>query len=157
MRTVAEDLIEQNILDHIATYGWHVVHILGEDDLPPYSYTVGLYATFQKPEIILLGLPHETAHELLSLMVERLRQGDTFTSGEPTHGLIKGHPCIFMPVDTEHYHHYVGCARWYYEGNDFPLLQCCWPFKDGHMPWENGISAETTVTQPFLGKVASSR
>lgn len=89
VRTVAEDASEQKVLDDIAKYGWHGVHILAEGDRGPPKAS---------------------------------------------------------------YYEYVGFARWYYYGNDFPLYQIVRPSRDGHFPWHAMASEEFRRIQPVLGR-----
>jgi hypothetical protein len=45
---------------------------------------------------------------------------------------------MFVEVDPAYYKEYVGYALWMYERPDFPMLQCVWPLKSGHFPWDDG-------------------
>jgi hypothetical protein len=61
VRNIGKDASERKVLEDIAEYGWHCVNIFAEDDLPPYSFTVGVFDTYKHPELIIFGLPREVA------------------------------------------------------------------------------------------------
>ncbi|UOQ69183.1 DUF4262 domain-containing protein [Hymenobacter volaticus] len=65
----------QDLAENIQQHRWLVFHILGEGNFPPFSYTVGLYATFGYPEVVLSGLNQELAHALLNDMGEDAARG----------------------------------------------------------------------------------
>ena len=44
----------------------------------------------------------------------------------------------------------VGYARWFYEGDDFPVVQCIWPDKQQNYPWQSKFKAKWAWSQPFL-------
>lgn len=58
----------------------------------------------------------------------------------------------FKTVDPKHYEEYCGYARWLYRGSNFPMLQCVWPLKSGHYPWDPEYPAEGAQIQPLLTK-----
>jgi hypothetical protein len=47
---------------------------------------------------------------------------------------------------------HVGFARWYYDGDDFPVQQVVWPSKTGLFPWHPEASIEFRAKQPVLGQ-----
>jgi hypothetical protein len=72
VRKTADDQSEQKVLDDIETFGWHCVHIMAEGEFPEYSFTVGLFHTYEHPELIIFGLHSEVAHKF-SLPWQTLR------------------------------------------------------------------------------------
>ena len=46
--------------DDIATYGWHVIKVLEDDEGPGFAFTIGLHQRFAHPELIVFGLPPDT-------------------------------------------------------------------------------------------------
>jgi hypothetical protein len=49
----------------IATYGWHVIEVLEDDEGPAFAFTIGLYKRFEHPELVVFGLPLDTMHLML--------------------------------------------------------------------------------------------
>ena len=151
VRTIAEDAGEQMVLDHIAKYGWHCVNVLAEGHEGPYSFTVGLFHTYQHPELMVYGLKSEIAHKVLSNAVEGLPRGKHLDLNASTDELLVGYSCCFVEVPPSKYYENVGWARWYYCGNSFPLYQIVWPSRDGYFPWHPKASKEFKGCQPVLG------
>jgi hypothetical protein len=77
-------------LSDIETYGWHVRKVLKDETGPGFTYTVGLYYTFKHPEIIIVGLNPDPAHDLLSGMVEEIRKEKPFSSDRFYSDIIEG-------------------------------------------------------------------
>jgi len=142
---------EQKVIDDIAAYGWHCVHIVADDSGPAYSFTIGAWHSYRQPELLIMGLPHDPARQILALAIEALRSGDITDLNAPTSALLIGHDCVFVRVPETHYHEHVGYARWYYKGNDFPLYQIVWPSREGRLPWQAPADASYLAQQPLLG------
>ena len=45
------------ILTDVEDYGMHVLHVPEDDKKPGGSFSVGLWHTFEQPEVIVFGLP----------------------------------------------------------------------------------------------------
>ncbi len=57
---------EQRALADIEQYGCHVMHLLAEGDLPPFSYSVGIQRSSGAPELIVIGLNRPLAHFIVN-------------------------------------------------------------------------------------------
>ncbi len=69
--------------------------------------------------------------------------------------MLDGYSCMFRRVDPSAYRDYFGYARWYYEGDEFPMLQCVWPDGAHRFPWDSGFHSELLQSQlVFAGKSA---
>lgn len=153
-RTKGLDDPERKVIADVEQYGWHCLHVLGGEDTPQFSYTIGLQYTWSHPELIVVGLPPDVAHGILGLMVDALKTGTPIALDRPTDALLEDLPCVFVPVPKERYAEWVGFARWYYEGNDFELVQIVWPNREGHFPWHSQASKPFRAVQPILGATA---
>jgi len=150
VRAVADDKNEQKILDNIAEFGWHCTHILAEAEYVEYSFTVGLFQSYGHPELIIFGLPSRVAHDVLSIAAEAAARGAPLDLSAPTDALLRDQPCCFVEVPASQYYESVGFARWYYQGNAFPLYQIVWPSRSGLFPWHPDASPEFKGAQPVL-------
>ena len=115
-----------------------------------YSFSVGLFHTHGHPEIILLGLSHEVAGAIINEIGDAVASGQRIEPGR-TYDDLASAPMAFVAADPTHYAGYVGYALWLYGGPEFPMLQCVWPLKSGHFPWDEGYDKEGAVIQPLLG------
>lgn len=149
------DKAEKKLLADIKKTGWHVIIVPPDEVGPGFAYSIGLYKTFGHPEIIILGLKGEVAHGLINGIGEAVRNGKKFTSGKFYSGIIEGFKCFLLAVDEKNYEEHVGYARWYYQGNWFPLLQCIFPTATGKFPWQ--WPSDKKHLQPILGKRKSTK
>lgn len=151
-KMTATDSGEQKLLDNIRKFGWHCMQVFGDDQHEAFSYTVGLFHTYGHPELLIYGLPSEVAHTILSIAVDAIANGKAINRGEPTDALLEGYSCVFVPVPSTEYPEHVGFARWYYDGDSFPVEQIIWPSRAGLFPWHPEASLEFRTKQPVLGQ-----
>jgi hypothetical protein len=145
---------EQSVLRNVEKYGWHCTSVSpgeGQPDSPPFSYTVGLYQTYGASELVLFGLPGDTAHSIFSIYANRLEEGRPISIDQPSYELINDYPCVFVQVPTECYNDYVYSALWFYAEVVFPLHQVVWPDRHGQFPWHPQVGREFLSEQPVLG------
>jgi len=141
---------EKKCLDDIEKYGCHILHILAEGDLPPFSYSVGIEKSAGQPEVIIVGLRNELAHSMINEYCERVRAGERFQPGQRVSGFLEGFDCEVRQVDPRPYREYVGWDLWLYKGESFRLVQLVYPSTSGYWPWDEGSSDDFRRFQPIL-------
>lgn len=148
----AEDEHDRKLLSDVERFGWHVVHINEDEEGPGFSFSVGFYYTLQQPEILIMGLKQEVAHDLLRIAYVQMRGGRSFKPFERYSDFAQGCDCAFAPIGIEHYREHLGYAMWFYRSlpNPFPALQLIWPDKRGRFPWENGFDERFFKLQKSL-------
>lgn len=57
---------DKKLLSDIDSHGWHVLKIMDDDNGSSFCYSVGLFKTFNHPEIIIIGLKPDLAHTLIN-------------------------------------------------------------------------------------------
>lgn len=144
------DEAEKKCLDDIEEYGCHVIHVLAEGDLPPFSYSVGIERTTGHPEIIIIGLRRELAQFMINEYCARVRAGEGFQGGQRAQGFLDGFDCEFRNVSPSYYGEYVGWNIWLYKGPKFRLFQLVYPSTEGAWPWDGDINAAFRTWQPVL-------
>jgi hypothetical protein len=147
---VTEDDVEKKLVSDIEEFGWHVIKIAEDDEGPAFAYSIGLFKTFGHPEIIVFGLDVDLMHRMINLIGEEVRHGRRFADEEAASGVLEGYDVRFKYVARRHYHEHVGYARWFYKGDDFPLLQCLWPDKKGRFPTDSDFARALRPRQPLL-------
>lgn len=142
--------VEQKIVDDIKNYGWHVINVVGTEAWPLFSYTIGLYKSFNSPELFISGLDGNVAHNALNNIASEIRSGKKIETKIETKEFFDGYGCYFDLVDQAHYDDYFGKAIWFYQGYDFPVLQCVWPNKLHLYPWqtEQGFKQDVLIKAP---------
>jgi hypothetical protein len=150
VQKVASDEPEQKCLDDIRKYGHHVVLVGDSDEGPGFAYSIGLFETYAHSEIILIGLKFELAHVLINNMAFDIKNGRKYKNGEFHEDVLDGYRCYFGDVPVSKYPDYVGWDLWYYDGPNFPLIQCVYPTVSGQYPWDDDFPAETRWHCPLL-------
>jgi hypothetical protein len=89
-------------------------------------------------------------HRLIDLIGDEVGQGRRFAGGETVSGILEGHGVRFLDVARRHYPEYFGVRSQHYEGDDFPVLQCLWPDKQGRFPTDAGFPESLRPLQPVL-------
>ena len=152
-RTRTTAAADQKLFDDIEEFGWHCLHVLEEEGLPAFSFTIGLFASYGYPELLIYGLPRKTAHGILTIAAKAAKDGHPIAAGEPTDALLNGYSCLLVPIAQEHYREHLGTAIWYYEHKLFPAMQVVWPNKDALFPWHEAASSSFRSAQPYIGAV----
>ena len=52
---LTRDDLDKIVISNINEFGWHCVNVIEDDGHPPWSCTIGLYETWQHPELIVIG------------------------------------------------------------------------------------------------------
>jgi hypothetical protein len=155
-RTTHANEYERKLLQNIEVHGWQCTSVSaeeGDEETPPFSYTIGMHHSFGCPEFIVFGLPNETAHAIFGIIANAAKAGRPYPLDMPCADLISDFECIFVSVPREAYDEYVLSSLWFYDGAEFPLYQVVWPSKAGHYPWHAAATAGFKAWQPLLGPV----
>jgi len=144
------DAGEKKALADIEKYGCHVIHVLEDEEGPPFSYSVGVQKTSGAPEVIVIGLKQHVAHFLVNEYNRRIRAGERFDAGARYEGFLEGFRVQFEVVTPDHFDDYVGWDKWLYGGRNFQVLQMIYPTTDGIWPWEATASEAFRQRQPIL-------
>jgi len=85
VRSLADDDLDDSdrkLLSDIDRVGWHVVMIPEEDGTPGWSFSVGLFKSFNHPEVVVFGLPLELSGQVINGISAVIQKGKTFESGQ---------------------------------------------------------------------------
>jgi hypothetical protein len=149
---LTRDDLNKIVLANINEYGWHCVNVIEDDGHPPWSYTIGLFETWQHPELIIIGRSRVTSHEILKTIADDIESRSPPNLTDPDGYPWMGMKCHFLRVDTRYYSDYVGFALWFYRKRQFPLYQIGWPNRDGGYPWDENAPTSFKEWQPLLGE-----
>jgi Domain of unknown function (DUF4262) len=136
---------DPRVVSDIAEYGWHGVHVADSIDPHVWSYSIGLLETWKHPELILFGLPFETAHQVIWDAIYDIERGVRFGPLDRWEVFKNGYEATFLPVDPR-WLEFMGQALRHYD-DDVGALQCAWPDRERRMPWEAGYD---DAAQPLL-------
>ena len=134
----------------VATHGWIVMRISADSPGPDFAYSIGLVRTYGHPEIIIVGLPMDVAHQIINDVGAAVRDGTRFKAGETSDAFFNGYDVTFRAVPEYQYGAYLGWGRRFYGNSEFPVLQLVYPDPDGRWPWQEAVTPEFRELQPVL-------
>lgn len=146
--------VDKKALDDIKQYGCHVIHVL-EGDLPPFSYSVGIQKSSNRPEVVVIGLKQPIAHFIVNEYNILIRSGERFTVGQRYDGFLEGFQIQIGDVYKKHYAEYFGWNRRLYQGDEFSVVQIIYPNTEGIWPWDKTADQWFRNRQPLLGRKRS--
>jgi hypothetical protein len=140
------------VIADVAQSGLHVVRGVSNGDAPAFAFSIGLFRTFDHPEIAMFGLAPDVLEEALRRVGARVRAGARLEDGDVVDSLVEGRPVAFRRIVPRHYPAYLGYAVWYHGGPRFPALQAIWGDAEGRFPWERWFPREQRDLQPMLSE-----
>ncbi len=143
---------ERKLVSDIERVGWHVIMVPEDGEGPSLAYSIGLSRTFGHPEIIVFGLDPDLMHRMINSVGEEVGRGRRFADGQVASGILEGYDVRFLHVARRRYPEHFGYARWYYNGDDFPALQCLWPDRQGRFPTDADYAEPLRARQPLLAE-----
>jgi hypothetical protein len=144
------DATDLTVLADVAERGLHVVRGASTGAVPAFAFTIGLFRTFDHPELAMFGLAPDTLADALAGIAERVRAGERFDAGDVADGVLEGRAVAFRRIVLRHYPPYLGYAVWYHGGARFPALQAVWADPEGRFPWDRWFPRELRDLQPDL-------
>jgi hypothetical protein len=149
----AENEGDERTFRHIREHGCSVVSIPpGEAKEPPFVFSVGLFANYDHPELILFGMAPRTAQLIINDVRDRVAVGQKFADGDISDDLLEnGYRIAFWQVPLSAYPEYLGTAIWFYgKFGPFPCLQIIWEDRNRKFPWEAECAPDVKADQPLL-------
>jgi hypothetical protein len=138
------------LMADVAQWGVHVVSGLSTAFDGSYAFSVGLFRTFDHPEVALFGREPALLERAVRRIAERVRAGERLDSRDVADGVLDGRAVTFRRIVPRHYATYLGYAVWFHDGPRFPALQGVWSDPAGRYPWERWFPREERDLQPIL-------
>jgi len=148
LRSTDLNVHDEHTISQIEEFGCSVLSV-GRDcrDEFGWTYTIGVFDTCGRPDLITVGLPSKTAHACLNEAVKRQRNGVDLTEVRQM-DLIGKVDCEFRPVDPKWVKRLMNWANWYYEGTGYPVLQAVYPDLENRFPEDKGFNLK--FVQPLM-------
>jgi len=138
--------------EDIEKYGWTVVMIKETDYLPAFAYTIGIWETYSKPEIIAFGLSTQNLQILVNQAGDLIKSGKEIEKGKNYPEFFENSNAQFIEVDPENISDYFGYAIEYYGSKYFPAIQFIWTDRQNKFPWETEFEEDLMFKQPLLDR-----
>lgn len=139
---------------NIEKFGLQVIMVNATDYLPSFVYSVGLYRTYQHPEIICFGLPNDLAHAIINDVADLIKKGEQIKSSRNYDTIFKNSRAAFLEVDERNIDDYFASAINFYDTIKFPALQLVWTDRNDKFPWEENFEDKFLYDQPLLDRNA---
>ncbi len=147
---------ERTVLSHVEDYGWHISGIKADEQqgTPPYAFSVGLYYTFEVPELLVVGLPLPQSAALINTIGELEKAGRRFICETPRSDLMPGRSVMMRPVAARHFRAELGFAVWFYGAlpRVFPCWQVIWSDTGGRFPWDAQVDPAVRRVQTLFDR-----
>jgi hypothetical protein len=140
--------------DNIEKYGLQVIMVGSTSYMPSFAYSIGLYKTYNHPEIICFGLPDSLGHAIINDVANLIKNGEAITPRKNYDNIFKDNKAEFISVDDRNIDDYFGAALNYYELQKFPALQLVWTDRNNKFPWEENFEEKFLYDQPLLDRNA---
>lgn len=124
----------------------------GDSGDPRYLYSIGLWHSFQHPEIIVLGLHNDAAARIGQLVGEKVASGHKYAQGEIDHELIHGYETMFLNMPRSLSARWMLSDNWLYGEENFPIFQIVFQDEDRNWPWDDEAPIQFLRNQPLLGR-----
>jgi Domain of unknown function (DUF4262) len=139
------------VLADVAERGWHVAES-PEGAAPVLCHTIGLFRSFDHPEVCVLGEPPAGAAEAVDRLAQRVLRGERLDPGMVLAEVIPGRPVTLVGISARQHPELLPLAVWYHGGLRFPAVQAVWPDSAGRFPWERWASRDLREGQPVLAE-----
>ncbi|KIC42095.1 hypothetical protein RA27_01430 [Ruegeria sp. ANG-R] len=135
----------KNTIALVDEFGWAFTSVFptadDPEETPEFSYSTNLDEFCGLPELIVFGLPKDTAHRIVSDIVDRAKSGWVWEGGNAKlDEIIENYPVELRPVHPSNLDNHFGASVAFREATKRPklgnALQVFWPDRDGAMPWE---------------------
>ncbi|MBC7864095.1 MAG: DUF4262 domain-containing protein [Bacteroidia bacterium] len=137
---------------NIEKHGLSVIIIEATDYLPAFAYSIGLWKTYNHPEIIVFGLTTKTLHTLVNDAAELIKAGNTIETYRDYDEFFEKGNVQFIPVHESNKSDYFGAGINFYNSEEFAAMQFVWTDRNNKFPWEDNYEKEFKYRQPLLDR-----
>lgn len=147
------ELLEKTKLN-IEKFGLQVIKVNSKGYNPSFVYSVGLWKSYNHPEIICFGLPVDLGHAIINDVAEIIKKDGRIKINEDYDNIFKDSKATFLKVDERNIEDYFGVALEHYKDKRFEALQLIWTDRNDKFPWEENFEKEFLYKQPLLDRNA---
>jgi len=150
--------LQEKMQESIDAAGWTLISTADDEEEITYSHTVGLYKTYQIPELVIVGLSQDVASEIIVEFIERIEHGEKLLTQKRYKSINPDYlddEFILIKVDDAKKTKLMHIMENFYK-DIFPnvdVLQILWQDDNDFYPFEKGCVKEAVKAQQLLGNV----
>ncbi len=130
--------------------GWAVSGVHGDRRGPPWAYSVGMWLTCQSAELVVCGIPVQSAADIIDAIGGRIADGEEIGPGTVLSDICPA-PLAVRPVDLSwRMTSMFAVSDEFYGFVRPPYLQVVWADRNGRFPWEARFQTAFGRLQPLL-------
>ena len=133
---------------NIEKYGYQVTNI-SSNDSPDFSYSTGIYRTFNIPELFISSLPQGLCAEIVENYVEEFKDGKEIPLNKSIDFLTDKFPVYLIEVPVKNLEEYVLSSIRIYGNEDYKYLQVIYPDTKGNFPNDEGYHYDQEIKGVF--------
>ena len=142
----------------IETHGWALETIAADPSTEPptaaCSYSIGMRAAVDFPDVVIFGLAPAAANGLVTLVADACRGGTVIPLGPELVGLLDNElRCVFAPIEPARAAEQFATAVSWFKGEPLDMVQLLYPDRNGFLPYEAGFDQRLRLAQPVVGRV----
>ena len=87
---------DARVLGDIQRVGWHVTGVFAQRDAtgPEWAFSIGLFHSFQHPEVVVFGLPFQRCMDIVSLIGQEVQTGKRYEPGAEYTDILQGRTVV---------------------------------------------------------------
>jgi len=146
------DRVDRHVLEDVEKHGWSDMHIFPVEgsEGEPWNYSVGLTQSCDHPELCIVGMRQDQAHQILWSAVTLIKDGAKLEPDTYVDRVIEQFPMAVLEVaDVHRYDYPLSMATRLY--GEVPANQLVWPDEEGKFPWQQGFDERYREQQVLLG------
>ncbi len=122
--------------------------IRGDQTLPAWTFTIGLWHTFGHPEVAIFGLDLGDMGFWLNEIGGMVRSGRTVADGDKVDGILPTAPLEMRAIHRTWHPDLFGYLLSFSQRPPIEVLQAVWPDRTGLFPWDGGVGDRCLHDQP---------
>jgi hypothetical protein len=138
---------ETKVRESVARNGFHVTSVGGGENVA-FSYSTGIFESYDLPELIISALPPNLSYELISQYIIRFRETPLET-GYRIEAMEEKFDYYLIPVSTDRIRDYMLATFRYYGEISFRCLQLVYPDTKLRFPHEDGYDYDQELFGTF--------
>ena len=143
---------ETTLVERINNGHWQITSVFGDEDSPPFTYSIGIYENFGQPEVIIFGIDGKSAGAYINRYGANVRDHQkVYLAGNFYSGIMDNLDVYMTMASASAKDEHALSCNWFYKGADYPLMQCIWPSNKGFWPWDINAWEDYKKMQPVYG------